>query len=461
MKANAPWPTPAELPPLNYNKVIEEWSKWSNAWANQDIVDPNYVFPCDEIPIPGFDPVKTPQSKGTLTRLITMPLPPLLLKDWGMEAAHPKIRLNIPEDAATTPGSTPGVTSPDVNLGFGDQHPAENPGGMKAPPPATVPAPTLGPPPRTAPPPVIAQAPPSRGGFGAYGGVRGRTDHDERPSFGGGYRPQMPSNSYAAPTVNPNQTVPNKLFRFVDFSVEPGKTYQYRIQLWLLNPNFGLKPECLENARTSGEKVIKSPLTEPTPPVTVPHLYQILADSLTGGRNAEPKAKISFWALFKAPPSDTAMMPTPAGQQVWVEGMKDMADWALGSILAVRDTDFSDVFDPTAMELRTLKAITVDTDQPMLLDVRNDEPLGGSKTKGPTELLMIDSAGRLSVASSAVDRFAKDEYIQMSKNATVSATQQTGPTGVAPLEHQQPKPGPTTPAQTRPRRLAKNVESRI
>ncbi len=64
----------------------------------------------------------------------------------------------------------------------------------------------------------------------------------------------MPANSYAAPTVNPNQTVPNKLFRFVDFSVEPGKTYQYRIQLWLLNPNFGLKPECLENAMTSGEK---------------------------------------------------------------------------------------------------------------------------------------------------------------------------------------------------------------
>ncbi len=133
MKADAPWPTPAELPPLNYNKVIEEMSKWSNAWANQDIVDPNYVFPCDEIPIPGFDPVKTPQSKGTLTRLITMPLPPLLLKDWGMEAAHPKIRLNIPDDAAATPGGTPGVTSPDVNLGFGDQHPAENPGGMKAP----------------------------------------------------------------------------------------------------------------------------------------------------------------------------------------------------------------------------------------------------------------------------------------------------------------------------------------
>jgi len=74
----------------------------------------------------------------------------------------------------------------------------------------------------------------------------------------------------------------------------------------------------------------------------------------------------------------------------------------------------------------------------------NDDALGATKTKGPTELLMIDSAGRLSVASSAVDRFAKDEYTQMSKNATPSATQQPG-AAVAPIpEHQQPKPGPAT-----------------
>ena len=92
--------------------------------------------------------------------------------------------------------------------------------------------PTLGHLPEPPPPPVIARAPPSAGWISQLMAVFARrNDHDERPNFGGGYRPQMPSNSYAAPTINPNQTVPNKLFRFVDFSVEPGKTYQYRMQL--------------------------------------------------------------------------------------------------------------------------------------------------------------------------------------------------------------------------------------
>jgi hypothetical protein len=441
MKADAPWPaadTAIGEMYKRYQEAVVDMGTWSNAWANQDIVDLNYVFQCDELPIPGFDPTapQNAQSRGTLTRLVTMPLPPLLLRDWGLEAAHPKIRLNIPDDAAAaTPGVNQGTTTPDLGLGG----PVENPGAMKAPPPVS----TLAPAPAAA-PPRPAQQPAFTPQRPAYG-PRSRSDHDERPSFGS-VRPQMPSNTYAAPSATlTNQSVPNKLFRFVDFTVEPGKTYQYRVQLLVMNPNYGLKPECLEQAKWSGDKWVKSPMTEPTSPVTVPHLYQILADSVSSSRNAEPKVKINFWALFKAPPSETAMVPTAAGQQVWVEGMKEIADWALGSILAVRDTEFQDVFDPTAMELRTLKTVTVDTDQPMLLDVRNDDPLGGSKTKGPTELLMIDSAGRLSVASSAVDRFAKDEYTQMSKNATVSATQQSGPTGVAPLEHQQPKPGPTAP----------------
>src|SRR4029078_9930325 len=115
-----------------YLAAVADQGTWSNAWANQDIVDQNYVFQCDEIPIPGFDATQHPQDRGTLTRLVTTPLPPMLLKDWGMEAADPKIRLNIPDDAAATPGVIQGTNSPDLGLGG----PVENPGVMKAPPPA-------------------------------------------------------------------------------------------------------------------------------------------------------------------------------------------------------------------------------------------------------------------------------------------------------------------------------------
>ncbi len=177
MKADAPWPAADSAIGEMYKRYLEavvDMGTWSNAWANQDIVDPNYIFQCDEIPVPGFDPTQNPQGRGTLTRLVTTPLPPLLLKDWGMEAAHPKIRLNIPDDAVATPGVNQGTTSPDLGLGG----PVENPGAMKAPPQGGTPAPAPAPPPRTAPPPTLLRRAPRYG-------ARARNDHDERPSFGG------------------------------------------------------------------------------------------------------------------------------------------------------------------------------------------------------------------------------------------------------------------------------------
>jgi hypothetical protein len=48
----------------------------------------------------------------------------------------------------------------------------------------------------------------------------------------------------------------------------------------------------------------------------------------------------------------------------------------------------------------------------MLLDVRNDEPLGVSKTKGPTEMVFIDSSGRMKTYNSAVDATALKDYQQ-------------------------------------------------
>ena len=402
---------------ISYQKVIADMKTWALAWSGgQDIVDPNYIFPTDDFLPPGADGQQLP-----LTRLVTMPLPPLMLKDWGLEAAHPKVRLNTPQDV---PGQT---TTPDPtqsNDFDGGQAPETN-GAMK---PATAPPAVTAPPPRMAPP---------MNNF-----AFGRNEHgDPRDRQGGGYRMQVPSNgygggnSYASTAPNPNVSVPYKLFRFVDFTVDPGKTYQYRVRLYLVNPNFGLKAECLQKADTSNEKYLKSPFTEATPPVTVPHLYQILAENVMGGRGAEPRARVNVLALFKAPASLTAAMPSTSSE-VWLEGMREIENWTLGSILAIRDEEFKDVVDPAAMEIRTVKA-TVETDQPMLLDVRNEDPLGSTKSKLPTEMLVVDSAGRLSISNSAVDRFAQDDYNQMKKTATTSS-------GAVASEHAAPQPAPKT-----------------
>ena len=402
---------------LRYKDIVTDMTKWAPAWS-QDIVDNNYLFIPDDAPVPGGDGTKT------FRRVLTMPLPPLLLRDWGLEAAHPKVRLNIPQDAATQTTAPDGVVPNDFDAG---QLPDGN-GAMKSP---TVPTPTV-------PTPAVT-APPPRPMNNFAGGRSERGDPRERPISS--FQPR-PSSGYADSAPNPNVSVPYKLFRFVDFSVEPGKTYQYRFQLWLANPNYALKAECLQKAESANDAIAKSPFTEPTSPVTVPHLYQILAESVTGGRG-EPRAKVNVLALFKAPASPTAMMPPP-GPEVWLEGMREIDSWSLGSILAIREEEFKDVVDPSAMEIRTLKA-TVETDQPMLLDVRNEDPLGSSKTKLPTEMLYVDASGRLTVSNSAVDRFARDDYNQMKKSATTTGVSGGGGERVLP----QPGPKVTPPGPVR------------
>jgi hypothetical protein len=427
MKADDKWPN------VSYKDVRDDMRKWAMAWGvGQDIVDGNYVFQNDEIPIPGGD------GTSTITRLVTMPLPPLLLKDWGLEAAHPEIRLNTPEDATTATPVNP--DTPAADFGFGDK-PADNPGAMKSPPAAGTPAPNPAPPPRTLPPPPVRSMP--FAGRGDHGSER-----SERSGPGSGYRP-MPSVNYASAAPSQTVSVPNKLFRFVDFMVEPGKTYQYRVQLFVVNPNFGLKAECLQKAETSNDKWVKSDFTDPTPPVTVPRLYQILAENVMGGaRGTEPRARVNFFAVFKAPVSENATA-VPASHEVWLEGMKDIENWALGSVLSVGDGVFKDIVDPTSMEIRTVTP-TIDSDLPLLLDVRNEDPLGSSKSKMPTEMLYIDGAGHLSVSNSAVDRFAQDDYRQMTKAATTSSTTVTGGQGTGGFTNEHaPQPAPakgSTPA---------------
>jgi hypothetical protein len=50
-----------------------------------------------------------------------------------------------------------------------------------------------------------------------------------------------------------------KLFRFFDFSVEPGKSYMYRVRLGLQNPNYGLKGSLLKEAALAQKEILEAP----------------------------------------------------------------------------------------------------------------------------------------------------------------------------------------------------------
>jgi hypothetical protein len=105
----------------------------------------------------------------------------------------------------------------------------------------------------------------------------------------------------AAPAARPmaaSTGVAHKLLRIFDYSVKPGRKYRYRLKLALENPNFGLHPRFLKNPGAPESKESKrfaKQWSEPTPVVTVPEGFGVLAGSVEAAR--EPWAKLLLTAI--------------------------------------------------------------------------------------------------------------------------------------------------------------------
>jgi hypothetical protein len=59
------------------------------------------------------------------------------------------------------------------------------------------------------------------------------------------------------------------LFRYFDFDVEPGNAYQYRVQLVLRNPNFGLSPDQVVAPFVAEKEIRETPWSQESPPAVV------------------------------------------------------------------------------------------------------------------------------------------------------------------------------------------------
>jgi hypothetical protein len=77
-----------------------------------------------------------------------------------------------------------------------------------------------------------------------------------------------------------------RLFRFIDTTVEPGKTYRYRVRLSLWNPNRDLEPRYLADAALAKDVKLPSAPSNVSDPVTVPDTGALLVRTL---RKAELK----------------------------------------------------------------------------------------------------------------------------------------------------------------------------
>ena len=99
-----------------------------------------------------------------------------------------------------------------------------------------------------------------------------------RPPMSMGRGPMIGSSGTAGEEVEPPDYV---LFRFFDFTVQPGKHYRYRVRIVIRNPSYGVPGSYLAEDSMGKKKVLenKDAWSEPTEPVAVPLDSQVLAAS--------------------------------------------------------------------------------------------------------------------------------------------------------------------------------------
>lgn len=85
------------------------------------------------------------------------------------------------------------------------------------------------------------------------------------------------------------------LFRYFDFEVEEGKTYQYRVKLLLANPNYGVEERFVEDPTATEQKIVASEFSEPSNPASLGRSARIFAQSVEAPSRPglEPRVRLA------------------------------------------------------------------------------------------------------------------------------------------------------------------------
>ena len=212
-----------------------------------------------------------------------------------------------------------------------------------------------------------------------------------------------------------------KLFRYFDFNVEPGKSYRYRVQLWIEDPNFPrddryfINPQMLSNdaaARILG-KVDQgnirhyrgTPWSQPSGVVAVSSGHRLLA-----GKVAEPGMMLvkSLSTRIAKPYSE------PTATAVVLQWDNELAADVPVEIEVRRGTVANFTLDaeylrPTETTLETLKEYKFRSNL-LVVDIMGGLPLSGSNRKdelnSPGEILVMDASGNLVIQNELDDMVA-------------------------------------------------------
>jgi len=128
--------------------------------------------------------------------------------------------------------------------------------------------------------------------------------------MGEGYMGEEGSTAYgygapsgAIPLRAAMKEAPLKLFRFVDYQVEPGKKYRYRVRLYLTNPNYRVPPQYLQDESYAQDPFLITQWSEASNLVRVPADVSVLAGPAKAGRIPTSDPKITLGVTVFQPGS--------------------------------------------------------------------------------------------------------------------------------------------------------------
>ncbi len=428
-----------------------EWEKSINVNQQRAVARYRWAFMPDEVAPPEYlDPV------------LSFPMPPILLfnpGDWGRHSSVPEYEprdqygnegqmmgdeMNqqmMPEVGGDMPGDIPGFMDPNGMGGMGGMEgnmygrPGMMPGMMGGRTNQDM---------LTPPPGMMRKRTNSRGGGGM----------SPRGMEGGG-------GMYGSSAFDAE----NKMFRFYDTSVMPNKTYQYRVQLWLEDPNNpqnyqeapparALESTVLTRLKPERDKIMKAMQTqqggmremrgqgntqtgpqfkfwrttefsEASPAVRVPSSSDVVAGSVDAGRTVVSRSDRSKVLRTSDPTAKVLAMKWDPKEDVKALVTKELQDVTRGSSVEYKGDLW--VLDPGTYQFR--KPYPLDADKRdqeytlktgyTVLDIRGGQDTVGrftteenEKLKVPGEILVLDDAGNIHIKSEIdeVKKFAKFNF---------------------------------------------------
>lgn len=186
-----------------------------------------------------------------------------------------------------------------------------------------------------------------------------------------------------------------RMFRFVDTTVEPGKTYRYRVQISVRNPNYDLPAQYLAEADLAKAPILAAKKSEPSPLAHVPDKTGLLVRSLRKGEARKSKTGYEVLVLAENPESGNyALKPLTT---------------ELGGFA---NFDKRQAKGPDAKNAESVTTNSVLVDARGRLedgDAKKGAAIGPSE---PLELLFLREDGTFSVASAADSQRQYERYAQ-------------------------------------------------